>query len=309
MTQYAQVHIEATMGGPAEPVASVAAKLAGPTTHREKVVNNLWRFFSAVAGRLKQAKLRIRVDAVTDYAARITLAVTQANIAVGEYIDVVIPGRGTFRVTAVTSGADVTLGQFVSQTSNAVTATNMAAAVNGMLGLKDFVTATTDSGNLILTADHPGTVGNGYVVIDGTVNGIAGEGNFAGGLDADARATATITCVFANTDADDTVGIGGVVFTAKTSGASGDNEFNLGSDNATMTANLLAKIQAHPSLLGLLTATAVSNAITLSFDVAPRVAVGLCALTTSDADGLVITQPTTNLTLANQQATRAYGYR
>jgi hypothetical protein len=308
MTQYAKVQIEATLGGPAEPVVSVAEDIAGSTSNKEKVMNRLWRFFSAVAGRLKQASVQVRVDAVTDYAARITLAITQANIAADEFFDVIIPGKGVFHLVAVSATPDVTQGEFVSETSNAQTATNMAAAVNGMEGLKEYVTATTDSGNLILTAKHPGAIGNKYVVVDGTVNGISGEGNFAGGLDADARVTAAIGCVLANTDADDSVSIGGVSFVAKASGASGDEEFNLGASNVAMADNLVAKINAHPKLVGIVSGVAASGTITLTYYCGPREAL-LIRLATSDADGLVITQPSTNLTLANFQATRSYGYR
>ncbi|HVK87948.1 MAG TPA: hypothetical protein VM513_27700 [Kofleriaceae bacterium] len=286
--------------------ASVGERLNREESSPRQEAEALSRFFAAAAGGVRPCKVRVRTDSCVATQATLTLAVTQANIAVGEYLDIVIPGRGAYRVTAVTSGADVTLGQFVSQTSNAVTATNIAAAVNGMLGLKDWVTATTNSGNLILTANLYGTVGNGYTVLDGTVNGLSPAGGaFASGIDTSGQVTATIACVVANTDADDTVSIGGTTFTAKASGASGDNQFNLGASNTAMGDNLVAKINAHPDLLGLVTGVNASGTITLTFTVDPRVARHM-VLQTSDADGLVITQATISRTLTNTVATRTY---
>jgi hypothetical protein len=266
----------------------------------------LSRFFAAAAGGVRPCKLRVRTDSCVATQASLTLAVTQANIAVGETLTIVVPGWGGYKIAAVTSGADVTLGQFVSQTSNAVTATNMAAAVNGMLGLKDLVSATTDSGNLILTARLYGTAGNSYTAIDGTTNGLTpAGGSFASGVDASGQVTATIACVVANTDADDTVSIGATTFTAKASGASGDNQFNLGASNTAMADNLVAKINAHPNLLGIVSGVAVTGTITLTFACDPRAARHI-VLQTSDADGLVITQATISRTLTNTVATRTY---
>jgi hypothetical protein len=267
----------------------------------------LSRLFAAGAAGIRPMKVRARTDSCVGVQAALTLAVTQANIAAGEYLTIVIPGVGGFKLTAVASGPDVTEGEFVSETSNAVTATNIAAAVDGMLGLKDYVDASTNSGDLILTARQYGTTGNGFVAIDGTTNGLTpAGGSFSGGKDASTRPTATITCVSANTDANDTIQIGKTVFTAKAGDASGDSQFNIGASNTAMGDNLVAKINAHPDLLGLVTGVASSGVITLTFDCDPRVAVHM-VMQTSDADGLVLTaQPTTTLTLTNTVATRAY---
>jgi hypothetical protein len=252
----------------------------------------LSRLFAAGAAGIRPMKVRARTDSCVGVQAALTLAVTQANIAAGEYLTIVIPGVGGFKLTAVASGPDVTEGEFVSETSNAVTATNIAAAVDGMLGLKDYVDASTN---------------NGFVAIDGTTNGLTpAGGSFSGGKDASTRPTATITCVSANTDANDTIQIGKTVFTAKAGDASGDSQFNIGASNTAMGDNLVAKINAHPDLLGLVTGVASSGVITLTFDCDPRVAVHM-VMQTSDADGLVLTaQPTTTLTLTNTVATRAY---
>jgi hypothetical protein len=287
------------------PPAGVADKYNVDASNPSLEATRLSQLFAAMSSGVVPGKVRVRTDSVTGVQASITLAVTQANIAVGEYIDVSVPGRGSYRIIAVTADPDVTAGEFVSETSDAVCATNMAAAIDGMYGLKDWVDASTDSGNLIITAREYGTAGNAYVVYDGTTNGISGEGAFSGGLDASTSLTATITCVQANTDADDTVSIGGVTMTAKASGAAGQNQFDIGADNAEMTANLLAKLQAHDRLDGIATFVAVSNVITATFLLPPYVGQHI-VLSSSDADGLVVTQPTVSLDVSNTTATRTY---
>lgn len=268
----------------------------------------LSRFFAAAAGGVRPCKVRVRTDSCGGVQASLTLAVTQANIAAGEYLVINIPGRGAFKLTAVASDPDVTAGEFVSETDNATTATNIAAAVDGMLGLKDYVDATTNSGDLILTARLYGTVGNGYIVTDGTTNGLTpAGGTLADGADASTRVTATITCVAANTDADDTIQIGKTVLTAKAGDASGESQFNIGASNAAMGDNLTACINAHSELAGIVTATDNDGGVvTLTYQCDPRAAVHM-VLQSSDADGLAISdQPTTSLTLSNTVAMRTY---
>lgn len=288
------------------PPAGVADRFNVDSSNPSLEATRLSELFASMASGVRPGKVKVRTDSVTGVRASITLAVTQANIAAGEYIDIVVPGRGGFRILAVASDPDVTLGQFVSETDDATTATNMAAAIDGMLGLKSIVDASTNSGNLIITARDYGTLGNSYIVVDGTTNGVSGEGNFAGGKDSSTVVTATIGCVLANTDADDTVAIGSVTFTAKASGASGDNQFNLGASNTAMGDNLVAKINAHPDLLGLVSGINASGTITLTYAVAPRIAQHI-RLATSDADGLVITQPSlASVAITNTTATRTY---
>lgn len=284
---------------------SVAAQLALESSKPREEAVALSNFFAGLASG-RSARVRVAVDSVAEAAAAITLAVTQANIAVGEYLDIAIPNVGSYRITAVASGADVSLGQFVSQTSNAVTATNMAAAVNGMIGLKDWVIATTNSGNLILTAKREGNSGNEYKSIDGTVNGLSPAGGlFTGGKDAGARVTSSAALTHANIAADDTITIAGVVFTWKAS-ASSESEVTIGANATADGDNLAAKVNAHSKLLGILTAANVSGTVTFTYEVPARIAI-LLLLATSDGNSATLTQPSSTLTLANQQATRSYG--
>lgn len=295
--------IEATLPGYAP--ASLAADVLRDGSR--EALRRLANLMETLGSGVRSAKVRARVDSVTAYSARIALVLTQANIAAGEYIEIDVPGRGAFRFTAAASGADTANYGFNSATSNDATGASFALAVNSSPGTKDMVTATNASGTVTIVVNKPGSWGNAFVARDGTVNGVTGEGNFAGGLDASARVTSAITCVVANTDADDTIRIGKTTFTAKSSGASGESEFNLGATNTAMGDNLLAKIVAHSELAGLVSGSNASGVITLTWLCDPRVAVHVGYMVSSDADGLVLTaQPATNLTLAAQDGTDTF---
>jgi hypothetical protein len=288
--------------------ATVADRFNVEAANPALEATRLSALFAAMSSGVRPGKVRVRTDSYTGVRASLTLAVTQANIAAGEYLDIIVPGRGTFRITAVASGADVTLGQFVSATNDATTATNMAAAVNGMLGLKDAVVASTNSGDLILTAKEYGTAGNSYVAKDGTTNGLTpAGGTFASGKDASSKVTSSVVCVSANTDADDTLKIGAVTLTAKAGDASGENQFNIGASNTAMGDNLAAAINAHSKLLGLCTAVAVTGTVTITWELPARIAEHVGQMTSSDADGIVITQPSlASVSITNTTATRTY---
>jgi len=298
--------IDVYLGG-GEPPAGVANKYAVDASQPSLEATRLSQLFAALASGVVPGKVRVRVSSIIGVRAFLTLAVTQANIAAGEFLDVCIPNRGAFRLTAVASSPDVTLGQFVSATDDSTTAANIKAAINGMIGLKDLVSADNSSGNLTITAKEYGTVGNGYFVKDGTVNGLTpAGGSFAGGKDASSQVTSVITCVAANTDADDTIRIGKTTFTAKAGDAAGESQFNIGASNTAMGDNLLAKIIAHSELAGLVTGVAASGVITLTWQCDPRLALHMF-MVSSDADGLVLTtQPSITSTLASQQAARTY---
>jgi phage tail sheath gpL-like len=82
--------------------------------------------------------------------------------------------------------------------------------------------------------------------------------NQAGGV----AATGTVTLsALANND---TITVGGVVFTAKTSGATGNAQFNLGASDTTAAAAAAVKMSAHPSLIGVASATSAAAVITVT---------------------------------------------
>jgi hypothetical protein len=97
-------------------------------------------------------------------------------------------------------------------------------------------------------------------------------------------ATGTITITsFANliNAGDDAIVIGGETFTAKAS-PSGANQFLAATSNAATRDALLAKIQAHPNLVGVVTAAASSTAAILLTAVTPGTAGNSIVLTYTD---------------------------
>lgn len=301
MTANAIVSIEVDLAEGIAP-ADVARRLALPIVKTQGECVALSNFFASLPNR--NATVFVRVDSATGVAASITTAITGANIAAAEYISFVLPS-GIWTVTAVSSGAASGDGTFNTSGTNATCATNIANAINSLNGLSRWVVASTNSGDLIVTARDKGTVGNLYRLVDGTVNGLGSSGLFTGGIDTYARTTASIAITNANVSAGDTVTIGTIAFEAVASGATG-NQFNIGA-SATLTGDALAAaINASGDLTGLVTAANVSGTVTITYSIDARAAEALCRLATSDATAFALTQPATTLTVASAQATRAY---
>ena len=151
--------------------------------------------------------------------------------------------------TCVTSGA--TGNQFNVGVSDTLTAANLAAAINGSVTAKiaGYVTATSSTNVVTITAAHNGILGN-LVTLSGGTHDVAATGTITG---SSVVATNTFT-------------INGVTFTAVASGATG-NQFNVGmSDNATM-ANAATAVNGSVSVgvTGVVTAAAVStNVMTIT---------------------------------------------
>lgn len=266
--------------------------------------NQVINLAAAVASGVDRGRMRVRIDEVAGVAAAVTLVATGANIAAAEYIEFVTP-IGRFRVTAVASGAadgDQTFN--TSGTDNTV-ATNIRQAINTHPQLKRWVVASGSTNNVVVTARSVGTWGNAIEAVDGTVNGITGEGLLTGGKDPSDRVTAAIAITHASLSATDTVSIGGTTITARASGAVAD-EFNIGADATADAVALAAAINASTGLAGIVTASASSGTVTLTYEVPARTATHI-RLATSDAAAFGLTQPTTTLTTSSAMATRSYG--
>lgn len=251
----------------------------------------------AGCGSTYRGRLRVGVSEVTPVAATATVTCVVASMTAGDtlLIDDVI-------LTCVSGAATAASGQYSKDTSNSACGDSLVLAIKAMPGIREKVTASNNSGTVTITALKAGTYGNGIKlrkkVTTGAAHVLSGA-TLSGGKDESARATATITCAYASVDADDTIQIGGTVFTAKASGASGSAQFNIGASDTAMADNLVAKINAHADLLGIVSGVAASGVITLTYACDPRLAVHM-VLQSSDADGLVLTaQPTTTLTHTN----------
>lgn len=73
-------------------------------------------------------------------------------------------------LTAMTSGADPTMGQFNISGTVATQATNIALAINSTPALIGLVSATSLAGVVTVTASHPGASGNAYQISEALTN-------------------------------------------------------------------------------------------------------------------------------------------
>lgn len=265
--------------------------------------NKLASYLAGAASGIRRGRLRVRVDDATPVAATGTLVATGANIAAAEYLEFVTPG-GRFRVTAVASGAADGDKTFNTSATDNTVATNIRQAINTHPDLKRWLSASGGTNNVIITANVPGTGGNSIEMVDGTTNGVTGEGLLTGGKGAAAKVTATAVLAHANIAADDTITIAGCTFTWKAS-ASTESEVTIGADATEDGDNLIAKVNVHSKLVGLVTAANVTGTVTVTYLVDQRVAV-LMLLDTSDGNSATLTQPASTLTLANSFSTRTY---
>jgi phage tail sheath gpL-like len=251
-------------------------------------VNALINLLAGLVSGERRGYMRTRVDEHTPTSAARTLTINGAGVIAGEWIEFVTP-VGRFRVTGVASGAVDGDGTFnISGTSNTA-ATNIRQAINTHPQLLRWIGASGATNAVIVTAKQAGSVGNQIEIVDGTGGAIGTVGALTGGLDESARTTATITITHANLTAADTVTIGAAVYTAVASGATG-NQFNIGADATADANNLAAAINASPDLAGLVTASAASGVVTLTFLGDARSALH-ARLATSDATAFIVTQP------------------
>lgn len=271
----------------------------------ETAANVLSSLLLRCASGVSRGRLRVAIDDTTGVSATGTITCVVASMVAGDkiYLDDVA-------LTCVASGAVAANGTYSLETGNTECGASLAAAINAYPATKGRWSATASTGTVTVTERLPGLGGNNTKLrkaVGTSAAHVLSGATLSGGKQPSARVTASIGCVLANTDADDTVSIGGVTFTAKLSGATGDEQFNLGASNTAMGDNLVAKINAHPSLLGIVSGVNASGTITLTYACSPRVALQI-RLATSDADGLVITQPSTTLTLSSVLAPREYNF-
>lgn len=83
-------------------------------------------------------------------------------------------------LTAMTSGADPTMGQFNISATASIVATNIALAINSTPAINAIVTATHALGVVTLTANHAGNTGNGIELSAGNLANTVAVG-FSGG--------------------------------------------------------------------------------------------------------------------------------
>lgn len=90
-----------------------------------------------------------------------------------------------YTLTAVTSGAEPTLGQFNISATPATVATGLAAAINGLAGLKALVSAVAVDAVVTVSSRSLGTPGNGIKMANVNLANttVSGSGTLSGGSD------------------------------------------------------------------------------------------------------------------------------
>lgn len=119
------------------------------------------------------ATLAFQVGAVF---ATATLTVSGAGSSNGETCVV-----GNITLTAVTSSADPTLGQFNISATPTTQAASMVVAINTIATLTGKVSAANVAGVVTITAAAPGLLGNGLQISEGLTN--VALSAFSGGAD------------------------------------------------------------------------------------------------------------------------------
>jgi hypothetical protein len=221
---------------------------------------------SQIAGGVEGGTVQVRVDSVTGAAATGSFTCVQASCTAGDKLIFVVPGAGTFTLTAVSGTPNARAGEYEIITGDTEVAVSVVAAITAMDGLKDHVTAENASGTVTWTAKKAGANGNNIVVNKELTTAAAHVITAAsGGTDITQKPTIQVVFGSANIVADDTISIGGVKYTWKASAASVD-EITLSTTEATAAANFAAAITADPRWTGLITASVVTATVTLTWE-------------------------------------------
>ncbi len=153
--------------------ATFIAKTLPMNTGPHRSFSNLSSYFAAIAGAVYSGAMVETTGAVQAYGL-ITSTGTATN---GDTMTV-----ANVTLTAETSGADYTMGQFDISGTVATQATNIARAINSTPAFSGIVTATHALGVVTVTAVAPGTMGNGIELDLGTMHNMSVTA-FAHGVD------------------------------------------------------------------------------------------------------------------------------
>lgn len=251
---------------PARPASDVAAQLTRAGTARA-----FWNWLTAFfAGLVTGAMVRLGIDESSPVAATGTVVFTQANLTAG---DAVCIDGVTY--TGVAGVADATLGQFSIETSNTAVGASFVLALaafprdNG--GPRPLAVGVNTAGSVALTWGTPGIGGNLVVMQEKDASGGIALTQFSGGREP--GSLRTVVGTFTNAPADGgTLTIGTVVLTTAASPAN-ESEWDNGTNGPTAAANLIACINAHSKLKGIVVASAGSTTskVNMQFQISGRI--------------------------------------
>ena len=264
--------------------ASVNDKLITKSDDFATLVQNLQTYIGQLAG-VKGGRVRARVDSSTGVAATVTVTCDQSAATAGD--DLIING---YSLAGVASGADATAGQWDIGASDSAMATNLTAAINGVLiaSVRNYVTATASTADVIITARATGTAGNSITIAANEASGdpLSFTGTtLAGGInDGTTSKALTVTITHANVGSSDTITIGGTTLTW-------DTEMAIGADATEDATNLAAEINTNATLQGVFSASSNAGVVTITA-VAPPNYLKHTVLQTNDATAMALSAAT-----------------
>ncbi len=140
-------------------------------------LNNLIDYMGALAGGNQMATLLCNVGIV---AASGTVTIASTGPTNSQTMSL-----AGYTLTAVTAGADPTLGQFNISATPATVATGLAAAINGMTGLKNLCSATAAGAVVTVSYAQGGAIGNSVKIANVNLSNttVSGSGFLASGSD------------------------------------------------------------------------------------------------------------------------------
>lgn len=255
-----KLYLECTF--PTRSGADLSRKIG--TTGLHQPLTSLSALFSEVAGGIAPAAVRVSCGDSTGVQATQTIAPIYASLAAGDYVSIVAPNGRTLTYTCQTTA--VTLGDptFQKVTDNTATGASLAAQINADPRAFGLLTASAAAGTVTVTITQAGTIGNDWRIVKYSAGGsgwtIGGSGIFAGGKNAGSYQTVTLTLsgVIANNE---TFTIGSVVLTGKSSAPSGESQFLCNVSAAADGAALVAAINAHSKLKGLVSASGTASPV------------------------------------------------
>lgn len=201
-------------------------------------------------------RVRASVDESTPVSATGTVTLTQASLTAGDIVYV-----GGFALTAVAGTADATQGQWSKDTSSTAAATSLALAINTFAATRQLVSATSSVGVVTITSREPGQPGNRISLLEFDQGGGIARSASALASGASPGALVSVNGTFSGVGtANETLVIGATTITLKAAAAN-ENECTIGASAAATATNMIAVINAHSRLKGLVVASSGGSGI------------------------------------------------
>lgn len=289
-------------------LASDLSKLAEDYSDSRRQCAKLEAFFARAALGLEPCKVTVLQDDYGSFGTQ-TIAVDVSQLAAGDWLYV-----GPVGLRCVTGAVTALQDTFTKDTGDTEGATSLKNAINNNSFLAQYVVATSAVAVVTVTSRLPGPICHMFslrkeladktgLLFGSDTTGEVVQSCLAstGGT----KATATVTCVLANTDDGDTVTIAGKILTGDTTTPADADEFEVATSATNMGNTLRIAINAAEEIRGHVVATNSAGVVTITARV-PGTGINAMTVASSDADGLVVSGATmTDGTTAALEAPRS----